>query len=63
MSSIKAKVVSVHIGKSGEFSKEKQASITAEIDGIVGDRQHTIRTNVGTDLGDHLARALDVHVV
>lgn len=38
MTSITGKVVSVHSGRSGTLSKDPQASIVVELDGIVGDR-------------------------
>ena len=38
MNKLKATVVSVHIGASDQLGKNEQASITVEIEGIVGDR-------------------------
>jgi len=39
---IKATVVSVHTGASDQLGKDEQASITVELDGIVGDRHRSL---------------------
>ena len=38
MKNIKATVISVHAGSNDDLSKESHDSITAELDGFVGDR-------------------------
>jgi MOSC domain-containing protein YiiM len=41
MQTIKATVVSVHVGVSEHLAKEEQPSITVELDGIVGDKHRS----------------------
>ena len=41
MKQLTAKVVSVHAGGNDDLSKDEQASIRAELDGIVGDRHRS----------------------
>jgi hypothetical protein len=41
MQTIKATVVSVHVGVSERLAKEEQSSITVELDGIVGDKHRS----------------------
>ncbi len=41
MQTIKATVISVHTGRSGQYEKDEQTSITVEQDGIVGDRHRS----------------------
>ncbi len=43
MKKIKATVVSVHTGASNQYGKDEQASITVELDGIVGDRHRSVQ--------------------
>lgn len=43
MKKVKATVVSVHTGASDQFGKDEQASITVELDGIVGDRHRSLQ--------------------
>ncbi len=54
MKRISAKVVSVHVGLDGEFSKEERESIRVEMDGIVGDRHRSYSRSAWTS-GDKQA--------
>lgn len=43
MQKIKAKVVSVHVGKQQNLAKEEQSEIHLELDGVVGDRHRSFQ--------------------